>query len=573
MNEKINFLEPDIDQIRHSIVGIDDSYNNPWDILAEILQNSVDAIREESSRLDCDEFVGKIDLLIDCSSNSITITDNGIGIAYENVPILLRPFSTNKRNKRYLIGEKGVGLTFVVFSSDLFEIVTTQNGKTFKGMIENAYSWKDKRIDSSPSIEQLECSDLTDNGTSIKINGIVESEIFNLNFNQLIFVLRTKTAAGSTKKLINDDIEIEINLEYVSLEGNKQIARIPFKYLTVDELVDDNSKIKYKDFNARAASPEMTDREKSNLIRNKLIYDDGEFVHLNNRLLKYRAIYVPSRSVWNDKSKEYNLATEDQLNLDTWMNEYGFSTLEYGIFLSVKGMPTGISITPPSTGAQGYWNNIFILIEDDQLSFDIGRKSINGQQANIYRKYSKMIFQNFTKIIQKFTAGNGYLDEESTWEKEEIFKKVRELNDLQTERTSFLKEPIGQEASVVGIFYDMIGKGVITNIQPLSSGYKGKYDLYAISNGREVTIEFKCSISAVLKDFNEYIKMFSEIDCIVCWDITNQDIEAFSNVNLVLEEFTRSEFDSRNSKFDQATHKLSGYQQLPIYVIDLKKFV
>ncbi|MCG4457729.1 hypothetical protein MAM08_08825, partial [Erysipelothrix rhusiopathiae] len=369
------------------------------------------------------------------------------------------------------------------------------------------------------------------------------------------------------------DIEIEINLEYVSLEGNKQIARIPFKYLTVDELVDDNSKIKYKDFNARAASPEMTDREKSNLIRNKLIYDDGEFVHLNNRLLKYRAIYVPSRSVWNDKSKEYNLATEDQLNLDTWMNEYGFSTLEYGIFLSVKGMPTGISITPPSTGAQGYWNNIFILIEDDQLSFDIGRKSINGQQANIYRKYSKMIFQNFTKIIQKFTAGNGYLDEESTWEKEEIFKKVRELNDLQTERTSFLKEPIGQEASVVGIFYDMIGKGVITNIQPLSSGYKGKYDLYAISNGREVTIEFKCSISAVLKDFNEYIKMFSEIDCIVCWDITNQDIEAFSNVNLVLEEFTRSEFDSRNSKFDQATHKLSGYQQLPIYVIDLKKFV
>ena len=44
--EKIPFLMPNNFIIRKSIKGIEDSYNNFWDIIAELVQNSVDAINK-----------------------------------------------------------------------------------------------------------------------------------------------------------------------------------------------------------------------------------------------------------------------------------------------------------------------------------------------------------------------------------------------------------------------------------------------------------------------------------------------------------------------------------------------
>ncbi|MGZ0879036.1 hypothetical protein ACWZQY_024020 [Priestia megaterium] len=59
----------------------------------------------------------------------------------------------------------------------------------------------------------------------------------------------------------------------------------------------------------------------------------------------------------------------------------------------MKGMPTGISIHPPVVGNDGYWPNLFIIIEDPELSFDIGRKVIYGSQQEILKKIAKEIFQ------------------------------------------------------------------------------------------------------------------------------------------------------------------------------------
>jgi DNA topoisomerase VI subunit B len=113
-----NFLSPGIEQIRQSIRDIDDSYNNEWDILAELLQNSVDAIREtERSR-------GKITIEVDARQESIRIVDDGVGIEPEHLAPLLRPFATKKGDNSRTVGEKGVGLTFAIFASDYFEITT-----------------------------------------------------------------------------------------------------------------------------------------------------------------------------------------------------------------------------------------------------------------------------------------------------------------------------------------------------------------------------------------------------------------------------------------------------------------
>ena len=117
----IEFLKPSIREIRKSIKDIDDSYNNDWDILAELLQNSVDAIKKSKP------FKPQILIEVDSIARKITVQDNGIGIENHQLPILLAPFSTNKEDDDEAIGEKGVGLTFVIFSCNKFFIKTGFN--------------------------------------------------------------------------------------------------------------------------------------------------------------------------------------------------------------------------------------------------------------------------------------------------------------------------------------------------------------------------------------------------------------------------------------------------------------
>src|SRR5260370_2533729 len=65
----IDFLQPNINQIRHSVRDIDDSYNHTWDVLAELCQNAVDAIRQTSVQQ------GLIRLEIDANEKSILVSD------------------------------------------------------------------------------------------------------------------------------------------------------------------------------------------------------------------------------------------------------------------------------------------------------------------------------------------------------------------------------------------------------------------------------------------------------------------------------------------------------------------
>ena len=118
---RFDFLAPGPAQIRHQIKGILDSYSHEWDLLAELCQNAVDAIR---IRQDANSEKGHIKIQIDASKREIFIADNGVGIRREQLPLLLRPFATNKMGNPKQVGSKGVGIAFVIFSSSSFEITT-----------------------------------------------------------------------------------------------------------------------------------------------------------------------------------------------------------------------------------------------------------------------------------------------------------------------------------------------------------------------------------------------------------------------------------------------------------------
>ena len=206
MNDNIiDFLIPDIKSIRKSIKGIDDSYNNFWDILAELLQNSVDAItkkreilKEKNNEFNIENDEEYINIDIDCIKQNIKVKDSGIGMKREDVPTLLRPFSTNKEDDFNVIGEKGVGLKYVIFQSKKFSIKTSyldSEDATYM-IINDAKQWKNAESDEYLKLEEQEFNGYFD-GTEIEVSGVDNEELFGLDFTSMKFLLRTKTAVGN----------------------------------------------------------------------------------------------------------------------------------------------------------------------------------------------------------------------------------------------------------------------------------------------------------------------------------------------------------------------------------------
>lgn len=565
----MEFLSPSVHQIRHSIVDIDDSYNNPWDVLAELTQNAVDAIRSTGKEK------GQISITINCQNNGLFIKDDGVGISPTDLPYLLAPFSSKKKDDGKTIGEKGVGLTFCIFRSNKFQIESeSANGRSF-GSINNAHSWKESVTDTPLLLDYEKRDTKGEIGTSITFEDLHDCDFFNLTTNQIISVLRTKTAIGNTRKIWGDpDVEIEVMLTHIMSNGEAIQKVIPFSYLLPTEALDPNSSISLDDFLAWTKDGvDRSDSDKRAKLKNKVIFKVGSETKQQNRVIKYFACFVPKRSHWDFLTEISGIATKDDLANEDIRDDIYYSLFDSRITSSVKGMPTGIIIDHPATGYSGYWSNIFIILEDPFLKFDIGRKSIHGNQAKIHKEISRKIFNEIIQLTSKYVAGEP-AQQNHDWDRDELFAAIDGLVDLNLPKTSFKKSPHDQEASVAAIFFECVGNSTIKDITPLISGYRNKYDLYAKIGNKKAVIEFKARLLNICKDFSDAQKLFDEIDCIVCWDVSAADKQALFNLGIAIDEINPSQLGSDIPHFPSATHvlSLSGLTK-PRYVIDLKKII
>ena len=565
-DNKYSFLKPTLNSIRKSIRGIDDSYNNFWDILAELIQNSVDAIHNTESKK------GRIDIEIDAVKRTIRVVDNGVGIKHDDIPVLLSLFSTNKENDADSIGEKGVGLKFVIFQSDKFIMKTKQADEEVGSMaiIENAKTWKN-----STNEEDLPLSLVQDNssknGTDIIISGVDNEKLFNMSFDTIKYIIRTKTAIGNVLNIFENNDEIDVCFKYTDLNGVTQVEDLPYKYWLPIENLPRNAVYSLDDFDDWVSERDRSDSEKRNKLKDKIIYKTGSFYHNDVREIKYWLCYVRDRDIWKKLSIRDGLLLESERDDENILEEKKLCMHHNGIFTSVKGMPTGIAINSPTTGRAGYWGNLFIILEDRQLKFDIGRKSINSSIQSIYQKHLKTIFNNVTNVISKYVAGEPDMSDNANWVRDDIINEINSLPPLNSDVVNFDKLPNEQEASVSAIFFELIGGGYIDKIKPIITGYKNKYDLYAKYDNHFVIIEFKSHLRYILRDFDDDVKLSNEIDYIVCWDVNDDDKTAIFNRGLSLEEIdTHNPIAGSQNYMEYATHIISIPTAQPVYVIDLK---
>ncbi len=431
------YTEADLVRIARDII---DSYHYDTDFLAELVQNAVDAVRlsEKENR--------EIIVEYDAPKGLFTIRDNGVGMDRND----LRRFALGRTDKAtalsvLLIGEKGVGGSYVLLISDRFEVESVKDGKRILAVSENArdrvYQEKEPVLE---IVEQAEVSGIG-NYTRVAVRS-VEFKSYS-TVEELSNDLRMFTAIGNTKRALGEDeIDIKVSVTFITEdeEGNEvritrpvdssflhpanEYGEIVIRY---DELAE-----MAKQQGGKLDLPPGTYKDKLLAVRDS-----------NNRIL----------------------ATFGQADL---LDEL---KIEPVIVLGVKGAPMPVEIRPPKTGGAGYWRNLFVLINNDDVELDIGRKSIT-------RKDKKKLDDALRDFFNKHILPHAKLfipprEGPMKGALEQMKEQAMSKEDLWIPDARFAKVPAkGEELAVSAIFHELIGSGALKGYETLSESSDAPYD-------------------------------------------------------------------------------------------------
>ena len=406
---KLQFLKFPITSIRRSIKDIDDSYRNPWDIYAELAQNSVDAIRK--MQLESDE-KGKISITVNAKEKSIIFEDNGCGISYDDLPQLLNLFSSGKAGESSSVGEKGVGLKFVLFQSTDFTIKSSDGISAGIANIKDARLWK-KSVSEEELLLDINPIDPYPHGTTISLKGIEldrddsdeqGTPLFRLTFEQLKFLLRNKTFLGETYSLWAEEVNpIEIIIKYTDFNGVYYEEVLKNEYILPTEGLSKSDIVDIKEFEEWLSLKDRSDNDKRAKLQGKVLMLKGSYLHNNYRKISYWVCFLPTRRDWEQINKGLKLVPDDfDINKDN-IDENDYCIINSGIFTATKGMPTGISISHPNSYSAGYWSNFLCCFKMMHLLLTLGENRFMvkfRQYIRIRRRSCLIKLQSMSQSIQ-----------------------------------------------------------------------------------------------------------------------------------------------------------------------------
>lgn len=580
-------------RIKKQIENIYESYSNPWDILAELNQNAVDAVKEWESEYENEDREHSINLRIERPSRSVVIEDTGIGILPDNLPDLLAPNATDKAGDVSTIGEKGVGLTYCIFCSNEFHIETTSEKGRYQAEINGARTWRERdSVDGVPATKNVNKetkeSDPIVTGTKIRIDDVQlaegnEESIFELSPARLKYLLLTKTALGNTKSRFGiDQPHIDIELTIIDENGEEFHDNLEYEYYFPDKFWDSDEVVDIEEFENRDDIGRMSDEQKNKHLGGKIWKSEG-VTERNGKEIRYYALFVPSTKAWSKVNEQNDLT-----------NDNGEPDLQSGVYAATRGMPTGIEIGTPDTGYRGYWANLYILLGYDGFNFDLGRKSIPGRTQGMLKEVAADKFQTFTNWREIINVSNKTPTRKPQQvvrtQREERFKELRRLKDLNCPEIRFEKIPDGQEAGVVSIFHELIGAGYLDNYRGYRTGYSQDYDFWGVyeaaleelgeniqtefsdqeSIRQDVVIEAKYDAADVITDIEKGRKYLEDIDLVVSWIIDEEKFETSSSTIVPLSD--------EDLFYVGSTHELvPGDTSAPVsnslYLMSVKRYI
>ena len=553
------------ERARRDIGNTLSSYNNYWDILAELAQNARDAINRK--REAGAEFTGKISLHINYQDRSIEILDNGCGIGKSHIATCLSSAGSDKKPDGPEIGHKGVGLTFCLFKGNRFEVESKHtDGSHYRALVVGANNWLQSKGDEQPP--QAKISDMSgepENSTFgklpsksftlIKISEIAATEgcpdIFDMTRSQLEFLLLTKTAFGDTNSLFDENLTPSFQFSFscslsseIEAESETQDLKPTFpaihesivRSVSLDEAVN------------KLASLDTS--KKKTFLMNKVVYHKETIGDRDRNRISVYAVMFPGNGTFENLSN-------NALNIKFSNEEFQENNALFhsGIFVATKGMPTGIEIQPNNKCKYpAYYKRCYFIVQADTLLFDTGRKKLSSDSQK--KRLKEAVASTYRRLeeIVMFQSGKseGKTQDSKKARKAKLQEQWTAINNsdpLELTSIKYGKSPQNQEAGVVAIFHELLGANILKSYRPLHSGYGARYDLFAdyLADGKtyKIVIEFKHSLDKICKDFEEETKFFDDVDLLIAWDADRKKLDSF-NLELTPVEPDESEYEGAN---------------------------
>ncbi len=476
------------------------------------------------------------------------VSDTGVGMTREQVEKALAPNMTFKKGHPKLIGEKGLGLTFCAFRANKIVMRTsTGDGFIHTVVFEGGRDWVEGRRDTRPMVVATSVAESSGSFTRVTANDVCSD--FELEEHRLRHLLLTKTALGSTfplwPELVSKNAKISISLRIIESDGAEKSQSLEHSFwhpadrlahrkslAEIRELAKNN---KLRDFKGWG----LTDKRKAALSNGKPAY----FYTLMLSIPEYDKLAADADllSRYKVRQREAERAGGEIPHAD----EPG--DVEPGIYLSVRGMPTGISLPfPTGTTEAGYWNNFYFLVEADWLTFDAGRKVVPGRTQEVIKRACKTIWDEMRAWKTRFVGNEGEDSVDQFAEAQKAHNRldrVKAFPDLKLGKVPFAKEPRTEQATIA-LFHEILGRGLLKGYHTIDINTASTYDavvrysvaaddvgLQALQMWREklnkktaqsidifpLNVEYKFEALGILDDLADKAKYLEQIDLIVCW--------------------------------------------------------
>lgn len=615
--------EAAVNALKREIKNILSSYVGWYDPFCELIQNALDAVELRAKEEGNADYQPLIQIVINIKDNSLTVTDNGIGLNKDQFQQFLAPnFSFKSGETR---GHKGVGATYVAYGFNHMLIATRTLSFSAIGHITNARKWlSDLSPSGNPKVapaptEQVDGSfkDI-DRGVSITVRFDETTHPKQLDWIQASTaeawwkILSIRTGLGAVFQ--NNSIKVLIRV--IDKDGIESIIeKQGIAYYWVHN--ECNKKAKFSDikaverkfFDKHGASFKHPDKI-NNLDMIYETWTSDELLSLLGKNLdqdekQIFSAHKPTVSV------EFGYTAKLWQRFNESLGVRGsYRVMNSGIQMAANNMPQGETIQVPLTRNIGRQNQVHFLFHFEDYTPDLGRKGFHRELSDFAKEISRKITEaQLSTVRARLKANTGVapdlLREQkiSEWKAEMLsHEKSKPLTIssphffLPTQKISITSAPT-REQDVIALFNQLIAGGVIRGIRVMSTNERFTYDgLFKISfdldgdkfiyskdenplginaetaialNGitsEPKILEYKYSLDGLVEDLDTGDKNIKDISLSIVWSTGDLYKERFGITSLLIPE------NRDQRQYHGITHVLcdmeSGNKLLDLIVLD-----
>lgn len=611
---------------KRQIKNILKSYVSAYDPFSELIQNAMDAVDIRLTRLNESEYKKKISISIDLKNNSLSVTDNGIGFNYSEFKSFLAPNISFKDGSKTR-GHKGVGSTYIAFGFNYLQFGTKSPDYSFVAEMVDGRKWVDDNegIVTKPSVKESKiihsAFDSVDRGATFTIKfGGDNTRPKNLtyfgadNAQQWLHILLIKTPLGNIDFFNENLFKTHVNLEVIDAAGNKteinnEAADYVYPHTKINSSANLKEIIAFQEKLVKEGKPvtvlpskfsrlngfyEFLNKEELKLLPSNKLTDEGKRLIDTYKIAAY-GYFCYSTEIW------------DELNDKVVELRKGTRILRGGLQLANNFMTQGDLIAIPLTSNIGYQNQAHILVLFSNADPDLGRKGFQPELKELAEIISMGLVNKFKKWRHLLKIDTGARPNIAS--SDDVFNWINEQTKYESSHPLIINNknffaPVNEisitsipqsEQDVIVLFNQLLAGGVIRGIKLLATDQKKQYDgvfKYYVKepisnhvyhktlnplgvsdlenrkdyNSRPWILEYKYSVDALLREFENEEKKENEINLVVAWETGDLWKKTHQVTSLLdIENIHHREFHGLTHIFHSGTNKF--------YVIILSELV